>query len=161
MKRFQMNKKEKDEILENVIFTKRQKEIFEKLVEGNKIRQIEKDIDCSLRMVSYEINKIDKKIDAFRNNKEITLFYVYIHIFPNDKKYVGVTENVSQRWGNYGLPYSKNIKMYEDIIKYGWENVRHEIVLETKSSYKARQLEKKLIEIFDLTDEKKGYNKTI
>ena len=72
-----------------------------------------------------------------------------------------MTENTSLRWGSNGIPYSKNIKMYEDIIKYGWDNIRHEILLTTNNSFKARELERQLIDIFDLTNDKNGYNKVI
>lgn len=161
MNKFCMNKKDKDKILENVAFTKREREIFEKLVEGLKIAEIEKYMDCSFRTIQNDIKKIKEKINAFKKDEEPILFYVYIHIFPNNKKYVGITEHIPRRWGSCGLPYSENLEMYKDIIKYGWNNIRHEILTETTNYYKARKLESKLIEIFDLTNDKNGYNKKI
>lgn len=151
-------KKEKENILENVFFSKRQKIILDKLILGFNNKEIQKDIGCSIRTIQYEIKKIKEKIENYRNNGNNEIFCVYIHLFPNGKKYIGVTESIIQRWGTSGLPYSKNIKMYEDIVKYGWENIRHEILLKTSSEYKARNLENKLIKIFDLTNEENGYN---
>ena len=161
MYNFAINRKEKDEILDNVAFTKRQRDIFLKLVEGLKNTQIPKYVNCSLRTVQYEIKRIEKKIDDYKNEQAETSYFVYVHIFPNGKKYVGMTDYVPKRWGNCGLPYASNIKMYEDIIQYGWENIQHEIILETQHRYKAKQLESKLIQIFDLTNDKNGYNKRL
>lgn len=161
MNRFSINKKEINEILENVAFTKRERDIFEKLVEGLKVVEIEKYMDCSLRTIQYDVKRIEQKVDAFRTKKEPISYYVYIHIFPNNKKYVGMTEYIPRRWGNCGLPYCDNLEMYEDIIKYGWDNIQHEIITETTNYYKAKRLESKLIQIFDLTNDKNGYNKRL
>ena len=161
MYNFEYCKKNKKEILENIYFSKREKIIYEKMILGFSTKEIQQSIGCSLRTIQYDINRIKKKIEDYKNNNNNQNFYVYIHIFPNNKKYVGVTENIIQRWGNDGIPYCQNIEMYKDIIKFGWENIQHEILLKTQSEYQARCLESKLIKLLNLTDENNGYNKMI
>lgn len=159
MYNFEINKSKKDKILENVNFTKRERKIFELLTEDVSRKELTKYLNCSPRTICYDIKKISVKIEEYENDKQIINYSVYIHIFPNGKKYVGVSEDINKRWGNSGLPYVKNIEMYKDILKYGWENIKHEIILVTNDSFKARKLENKIIEIFELTNDKNGYNK--
>jgi hypothetical protein len=46
--------------------------------------------------------------------------------------------------------------MYEDIKKYGWENIEHKVIFETSDNYIAYELERILIEELDLINN--GYN---
>ena len=154
-------KKQKNKILEECFFTKRQEKVFEELILETPIKDIAKKLNCCQRTIDYDIKNIKEKIEKYKSGNQKNYFYVYIHIFPNNKKYVGVTENIIKRWGKDGIPYSSNIKMYEDIIKYGWENITHEILIKTESEVEARHLESKLIKLLDLTNDKNGYNKMI
>ena len=55
--------------------------------------------------------------------------YVYMHIFPNGKKYIGYShQNPSKRFRK-GEGY-KGLSCYDDILKYGWDNIKHIIILE-------------------------------
>ena len=56
-------------------------------------------------------------------------YKVYVHIFPNDKKYVGITMQEPRELWNRGHGYKKCPKVYQAIMKYGWDNIHH-IVLE-------------------------------
>lgn len=76
--------------------------------------------------------------------KEKTAYYVYIHTCPNYKVYVGMSRNPIQRWNN-GNGYKYNKEFYKDIQKYGWNNIKHEIVLKTYYGWIARMNEKHLI----------------
>lgn len=51
---------------------------------------------------------------------------VYMHVFPNNKRYVGIThyKDPTQRWGVDGTNYIGQY-VYSGISKYGWDNVRH------------------------------------
>lgn len=64
-------------------------------------------------------------IDCRENNN----WTVYIHISPSNKYYVGITsqKNLNQRWRN-GNGYKKNKYFYRSIVKYGWENIKHEVI---------------------------------
>ena len=64
--------------------------------------------------------------------KEITggavMYYVYKHTVPNGKVYIGFTgEEPKYRW-NGGLGYQQNKTFFKDILKYGWDNISHEII---------------------------------
>ena len=52
--------------------------------------------------------------------------------------------------------YASNKKMFNDIKKYGWNNIKHEILFETSDSYIAYELESLLIRELDLKNI--GYN---
>lgn len=72
-----------------------------------------------------------------------------MHIFPNKKKYIGITKQTPEnRWLN-GKGYTKcgkrNSPMANAIIKYGWENVEHKILCENLSFEEANAKEKELI----------------
>lgn len=55
-------------------------------------------------------------------------YTVYMHISPNNKKYIGVTKNKPEkRWG-YGNNYKSSPMFYKAIKKYGWNNIEHKIL---------------------------------
>ena len=83
-------------------------------------------------------------------------YSVYEHVFPNGKRYIGMTKNISQRWGNGGTGYSGNKQMMKDIEKYGWENIQHNIIADNLSRREAQTKERELIERFDSI--RNGYN---
>lgn len=86
------------------------------------------------------------------------MYSVYIHTFPNDKKYVGITSwKPELRWGTNGANY-KNPYMVNAIKKYGWSNVKHEIVAENLTAEQASQMEIELIKKYNSADRKYGYN---
>ena len=85
---------------------------------------------------------------------------VYIHIFPNEKKYIGITcQNPLYRWRKDGSGYKEQPLMWKAIKKYGWDNIEHKILFEGLSKEEAEQKETELIKEFDtLVENKKGYN---
>ena len=85
-------------------------------------------------------------------------YSVYCHTFPNGKKYVGISSDCEKRWRN-GKGYETQPKMDRAIKKYGWSNVRHDIVLNGLTREQANDLEKWLIAEFDCIEN--GYNATI
>lgn len=85
-------------------------------------------------------------------------YKVYIHIFPNNKVYIGITSTKPEyRWRN-GKGYYGSTRIYNAIQKYGWENVKHEILYEHLTKEKAENKEKELIQQYKSYDEKYGYN---
>lgn len=87
-------------------------------------------------------------------------YCVYMHIFPNNMKYVGITEfgdNPNERWKN-GFGYTKNVGMFYDIVKYGWDNIKHEILYSNLSKQNAEKIESQLIKELDLINN--GYNRS-
>lgn len=92
-------------------------------------------------------------------NKEKRKYFVYKHTVPNGKVYIGITccENVELRWyGGFG--YKQNKAFYEDIKKYGWENIAHDVLYKDLPPKDARRIEIELIENYNATDPKFGYN---
>lgn len=83
------------------------------------------------------------------------MFIVYKHICPNDKIYIGITSQAApKRWRN-GEGYKQNKHFYSAILKYGWDNIKHEILFENLSKKQACEIEKRLIAEYDSTNRKK------
>ena len=88
-------------------------------------------------------------------------FWVYIHTCPNGKKYVGVTgRNPEIRWGKNGEGYYQNEHFYRAILKYGWDNIVHE-VFEVDSKEEMYRKEVELISFYHSNDPEYGYNHSI
>lgn len=86
------------------------------------------------------------------------MYSVYIHVFPNEKVYIGITRNnINHRWGN-GSGYKNQSLMYRAIQKYGWENIKHIILFSGLSKEEAEKKEMELISFYKATDPQKGYN---
>lgn len=86
-------------------------------------------------------------------------YKVYMHIAPNNKKYIGVTKKrVEERWGNNGSHYINHRYFGSAIKKYGWDNFRHIVIAENLSKKWAFQLEKLLIIQYKTKDRRYGYN---
>lgn len=86
------------------------------------------------------------------------MFTVYKHTTPNGKSYVGITsQKTYQRW-NGGKGYKTQKKFYRAILKYGWSNIKHEVLYENLTEQEAYQKEKELINKYNSTDPKFGYN---
>lgn len=85
-------------------------------------------------------------------------YSVYIHKFPNNKVYVGLTkQNPTTRWGIDGKNYKKQ-NVYKYILEFGWDNIEHIIVKNNLSEDEAAELEKELILKYDSVNN--GYNIT-
>lgn len=88
---------------------------------------------------------------------------VYVHINKtNSKRYVGITsrKNPYTRWRQNGEGYKENPHFYSAIQKYGWENFDHVILCHELSESIAKDLEKHLINKWNTTDRRYGYNMT-
>lgn len=87
------------------------------------------------------------------------MFYVYVHTVPNGKIYIGQTKNPLRRW-NRGDGYIDNRPFYKDIMVYGWDNIKHEIIASFETAEQAKSLESVLIALLQSEDEAYGYNQT-
>ena len=57
------------------------------------------------------------------------MYVVYKHTTPSGKVYIGITGlKPERRWRN-GNGYKDNEHFYRAILKYGWDNIKHEIDL--------------------------------
>lgn len=88
-------------------------------------------------------------------------YCVYKHISPCGKIYIGTTKQIPQlRWGKNGNGYKKQPAFYNDILKYGWENIRHEILETELTKNEAENMERYYISIYKSNNALYGYNKS-
>lgn len=94
-------------------------------------------------------------------------YCVYVHTSPSGKMYVGQTgQKPEKRWRDDGAGYLHKNKSGEykqpafarAIIKYGWDNIGHEVVASNLTKEEADNFEKLLIEKLNTRDQKYGYN---
>jgi group I intron endonuclease len=87
-------------------------------------------------------------------------YSVYVHITPNNKRYVGITcRLVKNRWGKNGINY-RNQVFGHAIKKYGWDNIEH-IVLEIDLNREDAELKEiEYIALWKTHDNDFGYNLT-
>lgn len=83
-------------------------------------------------------------------------YCIYKHTLPNDKVYIGQTCNIHTRW--HASSYVGNCLFYRAIQKYGWNNIRHEILEEGLSLEEANEREKYYISLYQSTNSNYGYN---
>ena len=85
-------------------------------------------------------------------------YMLYVHIFPNNKKYYGITcsKYPSTRWQR-GRGYKTCPAVYNAIQKYGWDNIQHKILYKNLTENEAFELERKYIEECNV-DIGNGYN---
>ena len=84
---------------------------------------------------------------------------IYIHIFKNNKCYIGQTSrNSKDRWKCDGNGYCKGQVIYNAIKKYGWDNFSHIVLCYGLSEEEANEMEVALISLFKSTNREFGYN---
>ncbi|WP_273478280.1 GIY-YIG nuclease family protein [Ignavigranum ruoffiae] len=85
-------------------------------------------------------------------------YCVYAHTNKiNNKKYIGMSKNIKNRWRQNGVGYKTCPYFYRAIQKYGWENFEHEVIQDNLTHVEACQLEKDLITLYQ-TRGSGGYN---
>ena len=85
-------------------------------------------------------------------------YCVYKHTFPNGKIYIGISgSNLKKRWGN-GSGYAKQSLVYNAIKKYGWNNIKHEILEVGLDKITAENKEIEYIKLFKSNNRGCGYN---
>lgn len=68
-------------------------------------------------------------------------YCIYRHISPSGKVYIGQTyKKPEERWRN-GKGYRKSILLENVIKKYGWENIKHEVLFENLNKISADCIE--------------------
>lgn len=89
-------------------------------------------------------------------------YCVYMHTSPSGKRYIGLTgqANPKYRWVN-GHGYKKAGYFRNAIKKYGWDNIKHEILFSNLTKEEACRLEQICIVLFRTRNRLYGYNMTI
>ena len=83
---------------------------------------------------------------------------VYKHIFPNGKVYIGQTKflDYERRWaGGYGYI---NQPLFKEIKKYGWDNIKHEILFNNGIESNELRIESYYIKLYKSDNPEYGYN---
>lgn len=88
------------------------------------------------------------------------MYSVYIHTAPNGKMYIGQSSNNDERWKGSGEGYKDNPAFMRDIEIFGWDNIRHEVLIECDTKEKALEFEKLFIVLLDTENDNIGYNQT-
>ena len=87
------------------------------------------------------------------------IYTVYMHIFPDDKVYIGMTrQKIARRWRSDGSGYVGQPQVWEAINHFGWGNVQHEIIATCLTRYEAERMERNLVELYNANDVEHGYN---
>lgn len=87
-------------------------------------------------------------------------YTVYMHVAPNGKRYIGITcRKPEYRW-NGGRGYDGSPHFSAAIMKYGWDNICHEILFSGMTKEDAICKEIELIARYNTTDRSYGYNIT-
>lgn len=94
------------------------------------------------------------------DKKQQRTYFVYVHTSPNNKKYVGITQQnpPSKRWRQGASSYRKNDYFCKAIKKYGWSNFKHEIIFQNLTKQEAEMFEIEIIKHLKSTDRNFGYN---
>ena len=91
--------------------------------------------------------------------KEGNKYYVYMHVFPNYKVYIGITsqEKPEDRWLS-GYGYKAQARVWRAIKKYGWDNIEHIVVAKNVNIETALNMEIDLIRLYNSDKKDNGYN---
>ena len=87
-------------------------------------------------------------------------YSVYKLTAPNGKVYIGITSRDPKRRWNAGNGYKYNKHFYDAIQKYGWKNIKKEVLYSDISQEDAYTLEKELILKYRSNEREYGYNKS-
>ena len=86
------------------------------------------------------------------------MYLVYKHTTPSGKVYIGITKQTAEgRWKN-GFGYQSSPHFWSAIKKYGWNNIKHEILHDDLTEEEACEYEKRYISECRSTDRRYGYN---
>lgn len=162
MTTFNFTQQEYDLIINNLKFDmkKQEKIIFEMQCQGYKNIDIAKKLNVTTMTIWRRQKRLLEKIEFYLEEKENIkdIYCVYIHKFPNNKVYIGMTSDTIKRWNN-GLGYQNNEQMFNDILNYGWSNIEHNIIAENLTYPEALKIENDKIKEYKSYDEIYGYNK--
>lgn len=84
-------------------------------------------------------------------------YIVYKHTAPNGKVYIGITCRLKQRWSRNGF-YYRDQYFGRAILKYGWDNIVHEVLFTDLTKEEACKKEIELIAQYKSNNPKFGYN---
>ena len=85
-----------------------------------------------------------------------------MHTSPSMKRYIGITsQDPIKRWKHDGSGYKEQQYFWRAICKYGWDNFKHEILVQDINFEDACKLEQEFIQYYKTYDRECGYNLTL
>lgn len=123
-------------------------------------KELQQDKDNNKEHKSKELiySVINTKTLLNLDTEESNNYCVYKHTNPiNGKVYYGISESYLFRW-NDGFGYENNSSFFFDIVKYGWQNFKHEILFSGLTKETAVFLEGLLIQETQSFSSENGYN---
>ena len=106
--------------------------------------------------LKIEYIPVDKLKPYERNNN----YKLYMHLFPNDKMYIGITKDtLARRWAR-GNGYKRQPVVFSAIMKYGWDNIQHILLADGMTREEAELAEQYAIRYYKSNDRNFGYNLT-
>lgn len=158
-------------IMSSRILRQSEKNILKDIVQGKTVRELAINYKCSEMTICRKRKKIFELTEKFMNYEPVQRiveeqdnnedgYKIYMLTFPNGKLYIGMTgKSEKERWRE-GKNYSYNEEMYNDIIKFGWNNIKKNILYKKLSYSEAKSKEKELIIHYKSHLKKNGYNKS-
>lgn len=86
------------------------------------------------------------------------MYSVYKHETPNGKVYIGITKQKPVKRWMHGKGYALQPRFYNAILKYGWDNIKHEVLFTNMTREEAEAKEVELIAQYKSNQRKYGYN---
>ena len=86
------------------------------------------------------------------------MYTIYCHIFPNGKRYIGLTKHDTRRRFGEGRNYKTCVLLNRAISKYGWNNIEHVILDTVDTKTQAEEKERYYIKYYQSTNPEYGYN---
>lgn len=81
-----------------------------------------------------------------KGDGKISVSYIlYKHTFPNGKVYYGITKQGAEKRWRSGKGYDENQVVRKAIDKYGWDNIKHEVIMDGLTCEEAQEEEIKAI----------------
>lgn len=107
-------------------------------------------------LVEKYVNQL-ANLETVKNSKHTGNYSVYMHVTPERKLYIGMTQNIETRYGHNGNGYRAQPAFRDAIHKYGWHNIDHEAIASDLSKEEAEKLEHEAI--VTLNTKEDGYNR--
>jgi hypothetical protein len=107
--------------------------------------------------VQQSVNSVMRFRGTSCINDGVKRYSVYMHVFPDGKRYVGMTGvSLHERWNN-GHGY-RGMEIDSAINRVGWANIRHYLLFEGLDKNSARFVENYMINKYRTYNPSYGYN---
>ena len=116
-------------------------------------------LECSIRVkTAQSINSVMNR-RKYINGKD-NPYSVYMHVFPDGKRYIGMTsQTLSRRWGN-GHGYDDQSDVSLAIATYGWDSVEHYLLYDNLTKEQALTRWEEAVLFYRTYNPDYGYNRT-